>query len=284
MPLVLAILAQLWASLVYAEAEYLGTFVWNMPHPDFGGISGIDVEADGKGFVAVSDSGFFLVGEFERAGELISNVVATDPIRMLDVDGRALRGVARDSEGIAVTADGRIFVSFEGVHAFKYYLSPTGPANVIPGHPEFERFQKNSSVEALAIDERGRLYTMPERSGRANRPFPVYRSEGAFWTQPFEIPRSGAFLVVGADVGPDGRLYVLERDFTGIGFRSRVRSFTTEGEDERMVFQSTNAKHDNLEGISVWRDSDGRLRLTMIADDNYRWFQQTEIVEYRLTE
>ena len=38
-----------------------------------------------------------------------------------------------------------------------------------------------------------------------------------------------SFLVVGADVGPDDRLYVLERDFAFFGFRSRVRSFDLAG-------------------------------------------------------
>lgn len=38
--------------------------------------------------------------------------------------------------------------------------------------------------------------------------------------------------------------------------------------------------HDNLEGISVWQDPDGRIRLTMISDDNFMVFQRTEIVEY----
>ena len=41
--------------------------------------------------------------------------------------------------------------------------------------------------------------------------------------------------------------------------------------------------HDNLEGISVWQDEQG-LRMTLISDDNFRAFQRTEIVEYRLTD
>jgi hypothetical protein len=41
--------------------------------------------------------------------------------------------------------------------------------------------------------------------------------------------------------------------------------------------------HDNLEGIAVWRDAEGFIRLTMISDDNGRApFQRTEFVEYRV--
>jgi hypothetical protein len=39
---------------------------------------------------------------------------------------------------------------------------------------------------------------------------------------------------------------------------------------------------DNLEGLSVWRDIAGQIRLTLISDDNFRLLQRTEIVEYVL--
>jgi hypothetical protein len=47
-----------------------------------------------------------------------------------------------------------------------------------------------------------------------------------------------------------------------------------------MIFTSAVGQHDNLEGLSVWRDAKGTIRLTMIADDNFYFFQTTEIVEY----
>lgn len=143
--------------------------------------------------------------------------------------------------------------------------------------------QANSSLEALAIDHRGWLYTLPERSGQLTRPFPVYRFDGTRWAQPFSIPRSGGFLPVGADFGPDGKLYLLEREFSGFGFRSRVRRFAVSetgiGPGETLL-SSALARHDNLEGIAVTRTGTGEIRLTMISDDNFRVFQRTEIVEY----
>ncbi len=42
--------------------------------------------------------------------------------------------------------------------------------------------------------------------------------------------------------------------------------------------------HDNLEGIAVWRDDQGRMRLTMVSDDNFQFFQVSEIVEYVVPE
>jgi hypothetical protein len=124
---------------------------------------------------------------------------------------------------------------------------------------------------------------MPERSGLAMRSFPVYRLLNGIWDQPFEITRSGPSLLSGADIGPEGRLYVLERDFIGAGFRNRVRRFALDGTGEEVVLETRVLTYDNLEGISVWQDVQG-LRMTLISDDNFRSFQRTEIVEYRLTD
>jgi hypothetical protein len=112
-------------------------------------------------------------------------------------------------------------------------------------------------------------------------PFPVYRFKDG-WTQPFSIPRIGDYLPTAADFGPDGRLYILEREFHGLlGFQSRVRRFDIGAIDAgQMLLETAIGQHDNLEGLSVWRDGDGALRLTMISDDNFRFFQSTQIVEY----
>jgi hypothetical protein len=91
---------------------------------------------------------------------------------------------------------------------------------------------------------------------------------------------------VAADFGPDGRFYVLERDFRALGgFSSRLRRFElgTDGlTGEAILLETPFALHDNLEGLSVWRDDQGVLRATMISDDNFIFVQQTQIVEYRL--
>ena len=115
-----------------------------------------------------------------------------------------------------------------------------------------------------------------------SRPFPVCRFNGGEWDIPFAIPRRDEHLVSGADIVPDGRLYVLERQFTGFGFKTSVRRFELDGTHETTVLDTANATHDNLEGISVWRDAAGQLRITMISDDNFKFFQQTQIVEYQI--
>lgn len=276
-----ALTLSIWGVALAANlAELTGSYTWRSDVSGFGGFSALEVSDDGMFFVALSDRAMIVEGRFLREGGEISGIEADALMPLPDENGDPITGPRADSEGLAIAPDGRVFTSFEGVARLRIEDRGDGLPERLSRHPDFEGLQSNSSLEALAIGPDDTLYAIPERSGRLNRPFPVYAFDGASWNIPFRIPRRGAFLVSGADVGPDGRLYVLERDFTGIGFRSRVRRFDLDGSNEEILFETSTGTHDNLEGIAVWREAGGALRLTMISDDNFRWFQKTEFVEY----
>lgn len=265
------------------EIDYLGTFVWPHAVHQAGGFSGLDLSEDGVAFTAISDRGTITSGRLIRDGGRIIGIDAPPPHPLLDPSGQALPREQADSEGLALAPDGTLYVSFEGRHRVWAYTGDT--ARPLPAMNGFTTPHPNAGPEALAIDPQGRLLTMPERSGGLTTPFPVWRFDGQ-WTQPFTIPRRGGFLPVGADFGPDGRLYLLERSFSGFAFSSRVRAFTLSEDDivsAVTVLETAPGQFDNLEGLSVWRDASGAIRLTMISDDNFNaLLQSTQIVEYRL--
>lgn len=271
------------------RAEHVGTYVWSMDDEEFGGFSGIEISPDGRSFTALSDRSSIRWGSIERDAEgRISALEPAGRAHLLDSKGKWLQpGWQGDSEGLAVGADGTIWVSFERLTRVVRYDTPDSLAQPLPRPPEFKSMQRNSSFEALAVTPDGTLLTLPERSGEMTRPFPVWRMRNGAWDQPFSIPRSGDWLAVAADIGPDGRFYLLERDFKGLlGFRSRVRRFDLSENgisNEAVLLDSRPLQYDNLEGISVWHDGQG-IRLTMISDDNFGMLQRTELVEYRVTE
>ena len=270
-----ALVAIGWAIPAAADTTWINSFHWKVDDPSFGGLSAIEVSPDGSQFTAVSDRSAFVSGTFVRADGVITGI---DNYSFTEMVGT---GDQVDSEGIAIAPDGTIYVSFEGFHGVREFDNTESASTLLPVASAFDAMQNNSSLESLAIGPDGSLYTIPERSGLATRPFPVYRLKDGNWDEAFEIPRRGAFLIVGSDIGPDENLYILERDFVGIGFRSRVRRFDLTGNNEKTLLQTHTMTHDNLEGISVWDDGTG-LRLTMVSDDNFRVFQRTEIVEYRI--
>lgn len=276
------------ASAGQDRAEFLQSFVWHNPNRAFGGFSAIDFRDNGRNFVLVSDRTTIWRGMILRdAKGRIADVALSGPTVLHDRQGKPLGTFSGDSEGVALAPDGSVFISFEELPRVAHYARDDGAAEVLPRPPAFKQMSPNGSLESLAIDARGTLYTMPERSGDRSAPFPVWRYKGGEWTQPFSIPRDGDWLPTGADFGPDGRFYLLERDFWGLlGFRSRVQVFDIAGDKitgGEVLFQTTAGVHDNLEGLSVWRDDSGAIRLTMVSDDNFSVFQRTELVEYRIS-
>ncbi len=265
--------------------DYLGTYVWTDDDPNFGGFSGFDLAADGATFVMVSDRGSLVTGTLIRNAQgLISGTTVAYRGPLVPERGARTGRKVGDSEGLALEDSGAFYVSFEGRARVVRYERPGEPGDLIEGPREFSGFPANEGLEALALDPDGTLYTMPEHAMLRGPFFPLYRYRQGIWDQPFKLPAVESFVPVGADVGPDGQLYVLERDFLGVrGFVSRlIRLDPAAGWVAQELMRTEPGTHDNLESISVWRDSAGTIRLTMISDDNFSFLQQTQLVEYRL--
>jgi hypothetical protein len=264
------------------RATFLGTYVWSEDWDGFGGFSGLELAEDGSGFTVISDRALVVTGRFLRdAAGAVAGVETATRERILDPEGNPLPLRRGDSEGLAIALDGRAFVSLEGDVRVRVEAHDGLPPSLLPGHPDFDRMWENRALEALAVDDQGVLYTLPERPFLGNGFFPVYAFRHGAWEEAFRVPSRESFAVAGADVGPDGRLYLLERDLAGLGFRTGLRRINLDGTGDEVLLTTATGTHDNLEGLAVWEDAKG-LRATMISDDNFRFFQQTEIVEYRL--
>jgi len=265
---------------------FIASFRWTGDDPSFGGLSAIELTADGLGFVALSDRGTFVQGRLQRTNGQISGVAAGPITELNGLRGETPGAGWTDAEGLALLPDGTAYVSFEGEARVMRYDRIGGTASPLPRPADFARLQSNAALESLAVGPDGTLFTLPERSGGYGRAFPVFRLRNGVWDHDLSVLRSNGYLPVAADIGPDGRFYLLERRFNGLGgFSSRLRRFSltpTALTNETTLLRSWTGLHDNLEGLSVWRDTTGALRATMISDDNFNMLQVTELVEYRL--
>lgn len=246
---------------------------------DFSGIA----SSDGAEVLLLSDHGFIVSGRLERGyAQQITGFQIRQVAPLLNEAGQPLTGSLHDSEGIAVGRDGRIYVSFEQHNRVLAYARLGGPAEPMGEHIDFERMRAGRGMEALAIDHDGTIYAIPERPARATYGFPSYRWRTGEWTGSFRLPMDGVFLPVGADFGPDGQIYVLEREHGTSGFRSQVRRFAIRGRaisEPQLVMRSDYGQFGDLEGLSVFRDWNGRTRLLMVADDERGTWGNSEIVD-----
>jgi len=80
--------------------------------------------------------------------------------------------------------------------------------------------------------------------------------------------------------------YLLERQFEWLGgFRNRIRRFELDangfGAGETLL-ETRFRGYDNLEGISVWKNAEDQIMITMVSDDNFSFFQSTQLVEFAI--
>ncbi|MCC5970170.1 MAG: esterase-like activity of phytase family protein [Pararhodobacter sp.] len=259
-------------------------FVWRGSGRTFGGFSAIHLYPNGYDFLALSDRAFLYTGRLRRdRDERITGVQVHSIHQLRHDDGTFLSGPRGDSEGIALAPDGTIYISFEGGRRTRVaaYETPDAPARILPRHPDFREMPGNGALEALAIDAHGRLYTLPEES--PTNSFPLYRFEGNRWHIIGHVPKRDGFAPVGADFGPDGNLYLLERRFRIPSFATRISRLRPDRWNQpETLIETAPGTLDNHEGISMTINRDGRLRATIISDDNRFFLQRTEIVEFLL--
>ncbi len=263
-----------------------GTMRWQLDAPWFGGWSGIEVGAEGTEMTVISDRGQILEASLQRSDGRLTGVRVLSNKRLGRSSGGRLRKKASDAEGLAIIGDNLAYVSFEHRHRIMRVDLATGRTYDRIKLPFENTMGDNSGVEAMAIGPDGTLYAITEAAPAGGQPFPLFAYANGKWRVSARIPQRGPFLPVGADIDSKGRLWLLERATTPLGFRTRIRLFVIDPRAPReyTLLTTIPARHDNLEGISIWDDPRGQMHVTMISDDNFFQLQRTQIVEYTVRE
>jgi hypothetical protein len=269
-------------------ARLLSAHALSADHPAFGGLSAMAVSPDGARLMLLSDRAVLFTAAIAREGGRIAGLADARAHGLRDPAGRLAPHL--DSEGMAADAAGGLWLSFEGDRpAVWRYPAPGGRPTPAPAAPAFARLQRNSGLEALAAAPDGTLFALPERSGDLARPFPVFRllpGAAAWDLAEGSWPRRPPHLVTAAEVGPDGMLYVLERDASLLGgFAARVRRAPLShwpAFEPETVLDLRRGGIDNMEGMALWRDAQGGLRLLLLSDDNLAFWQRSLLLEFAL--
>lgn len=262
-------------------------FPWTDPaRADFGGFSGLVMDPDGAGLVAVSDRGGIWTAKVTRdATGRIASVTTTAVVTPLDSKGQPQTEFLSDAEALTIAPGGRLMVGYEGLTRVAGYDLPDPLPRATDRWDRFRALWGNEAIEGLATLPDGRLLAVIETAD-ADGAYPTYLLGPQGWQEGPAIPGADGYAAAGADVGPDGRLYLLERWYRPmLGFATRVRVFS--GRPEAFgrgatILETPAGTLDNMEGLSVWRRRDGALVATMVSDDNFSLFQKTELAEFTI--
>jgi len=267
---------------LHAALRPLGAWVLSSEDPDFGGLSAVVIES-GR-LTAVTDRGHWLRARLTGPPALTLEAARLAPLRT--AAGRALGGAAADAEGLT-RAGGALYVAFERDHRIMRHAG-AGQLSAAARAADWQGLGDNEGLEALATAPDGALIAIAEGHTDAGSPLWRIRSEGGLAKA--HLPAPSRHKVTGADLGPDGRLYLVLRAYDRVrGVSIRVVRYALDaqgwpepGSRTRLAAYEEASGIDNMEGIAVTDEAQGRAVLWLISDDNFNARQRTLLMAFAL--
>jgi hypothetical protein len=287
----------------FGPLEFRGGLVLTSPSRHFGGLSGLVMEADGRGLLAVSDQGAWLAADIDYDGERPARLANARMGPLLAAGGRSLRNKReQDAESVALLTGtltrGTVLIGFERAHRIGRFevrdrelRSPTGHLKL---PREAMRMQPNQGIEALTVLQagplRGSVVAFAERFTRGSG----YHT-GWIWVRgepgSIHLKDIDGFDITAAAGLPDGGLLVLERYFrwtTGVKMRIRrldagELSLGARLTGSTLIEADAAYEIDNMEAMAVHRGARGETVVTLISDDNFNHLlQRTLLLQFTL--
>ncbi|QYF86884.1 esterase-like activity of phytase family protein [Brevundimonas sp. PAMC22021] len=235
-----------------------------------------------RGLVSVSDTGDLIRADLrlDGSGRLVG-LEALRSLRLTGLDGLPIGDkAAGDAEGLLLTDQGELLVSFERDHRIWSY----GPLARLSSRPTAMRkpdaaFDENAGMEGLAsapgggwrvAGEGGGLWDCDPDACRTVQPPPAA-----------PIP-DGEFRITALDRDPAGDgWFVVQRLYRApIDMRAQVRRMTPDGAlGPVLISLKLPGTTDNFEGVSAER-LNGRTRLYVLSDDNFNPAQRTLLLGF----
>ncbi|MGL4634918.1 MAG: esterase-like activity of phytase family protein [Beijerinckiaceae bacterium] len=284
----------------FGPFSYSGGFEMRGHHTNFGGLSAIRVGADGQRFLSVTDTGDWVRGQIAYSDGKPSGLSNVTIAPLLGPEGQRAKDMGLwDSESIAMVGN-TAYVGVERNHAilaFDFNQDGLAARGRFVRLPEFvRRWPSNRGIEAMG--------TMPESSafpgrliGLSERSSDVSDTIEGFVLQPgsdenfrFYVKRSDGFDITALDFLPGGDLVLLERFFSPLrGVAMRLRRIKTDFikpeaivDGEVLLVADGGSYHvDNMEGLSIHKNSKGETVFTLLSDDNFSVAQRILLLQFR---
>ena len=272
--------------------ELLNAFELRSRHPQFGGISGLTIAADGR-LYAVSDRGYWIAARMrhDNEGRLV-DLLDWEIKPILTPEGIPTDGLLTDAEALASAPDGSLLVAFEQIHRLWRYLPPPetfdSPAQPIKTPHDLAKAPRNGGLECVAVLPDGRIFTIAEELQNKDGSFKGWLIDNERSVELSYVP-SAEFRASDCAALPNGDVIVLERRLSNfLSFSARLKRIRAESirpsavlNGEELLRLDPPLRVDNFEGIAVQEDQSGTL-IYLISDDNFHPLQRTLLLQFRL--
>lgn len=285
---------------------YRGGLELTAKDASIGGLSDLIVSADGTRVLMISDTAHWFRARlsYDAKGDL-AGLTDADVAPMRDLLGNEMHGKEGDAEGMTAETPGDpsagVLVSFERDHrVWRYDLSQGLAAKPMPVAMGswIDDLPSNGGLEAIALVQHDTLlaFAESERDDKddiigALEAYPMQVGHGGFGPLTARIPEPYAITSAAAD--GDGGVFILERRFSflgGLGMQVRHVPRTEIRPGARLVgtvlvtLGLGDANVDNMEGIAVRRDAQGRTFIYLVSDDNFSPLQRTVLLMFELAQ
>ncbi|QLC25324.1 esterase-like activity of phytase family protein [Parasphingopyxis algicola] len=274
--------------------RYLGGWVLGSDDPDFGGISAMALAGDG--FVAISDAGGLF--RFALDGDAIARAeIAELPAGPVPENDGPVSKRDRDAEALAHDpATGRYWVAFERADGVWRFDADFAASDADHAPDAMEDWPNNGGAEAMVRFDDGRFLIFSEAGDGPGDSREVFLFSG----DPSESGEApvrlgyrppGDHRITDAALLPDGRLIVLNRDFSLVAGVSVIVSIValddlTDGAiltGEPVARLDPPLTIDNMEALAV-DARNGRTIVWMASDDNFNPLQRSLLLQFELIE
>ncbi|SMF61816.1 esterase-like activity of phytase family protein [Allosphingosinicella indica] len=262
------------------KLRYLGGWSVRSDDPRFGGLSALDVAADG--IIAASDAGWLIRMPLPgQSGRVAIQALAKG------------RKQDRDAESMVVH-DGQAWIGLERANAVWRYSLTDGRREAAAEPAKMRGWRGNSGAEAMLRLADGRFLIFSEGSDDAANSaallFDGDPAEPDIAAIAFRYRPPAGYRITDAALLPDGRMIALNRRFRmseGVSVRvtlsdlSGIAAAKTLTGTEIAAFAAP-LTVDNFEGISVTRERGGAV-VWIVSDDNYNpLLQRTLLMKFAL--
>lgn len=277
--------------------DYRGGLVIASDDARFGGLSALELSADGTRLLALSDSAWWVTGRlaWDDADNRLTGFsdLSIAPVR--DADGAHFEGRAGDSEGLTPLGGGHYAVSFEREHRLLAYdlgadWSRIGEArpDPLPGPEVMGDLPNNRGIESLVRQDNDDLVLGVEYPVDVHLRHPLWIGQSPDWARS-DLASRPSFGLTGMALHA-GMIYAVERFYSrAAGNRIGILTFPPPGPDIDITRPVTLGRIDpplsvdNFEGIAVI-ERGGETLVLIVSDDNFSDRQRTLLMAFAVVD